>query len=192
GKTTFVKLLTGMLTPSSGMLSVRSSDDWSAVMQEPVKYTTFTVSDNVFLGDTSRSRDDAAIDAALAFSNFDGANKDALLGKDIGGTELSGGQWQKLAIARAVYRNRDMIILDEPTGNLDPLAEAEIFRKYIELSADKTVIFVTHRINAATLANRIIVFKGGRVIEDGSPDALLASGGEYARLYQAQSQWYDK
>lgn len=191
GKSTFVKLLTGMLTPSDGTLCVRSPGGWSAVMQEPVKYTTFTVGDNVFLGNVSAERDETAIDEALRFSGFGDADKNALLGKDTGGTELSGGQWQKLAIARAVYRNRDMIVLDEPTGNLDPLAEAEIFRKYIELSADKTVLFVTHRISAAALASRIIVFGGGHILEDGTPEELLGSGGEYARLHRAQAQWYE-
>lgn len=191
GKTTFIKLITGMLAPSEGALLAPSSKEWSAVTQNPMHYTTFTIGDNVFLGDTARPRNEAEIDSALIFSGFNNINKDALLGKDIGGTELSGGEWQKLAIARAVYRNRDIIVLDEPTGNLDPLAEAEIFKKYTELTADKTVIFVTHRISAAALADRIIVFKDGRLIEDGSPEALLASGGEYARLYKAQSQWYD-
>jgi ATP-binding cassette subfamily B protein len=148
------------------------------------------VGDNVFLGDVERERDEAKIDDALTFAAFDGADKDTLLGKDTGGTDLSGGQWQKLAIARAVYRSRDAVILDEPTGNLDPLAEAEIFKKYIEMSANKTVIFVTHRTSAAALADRVIVFRNGIVAEDGTPSDLLARGGEYARLYSAQGAWY--
>jgi len=172
GKTTFVKLLTGLL--------------------EPARFNTFTVADNVFLGDVGRERDEAAVDAALRFAGFEGADRNALLGKDIGGTDLSGGQWQKVAIARAHYRNRDFIVLDEPTSNLDPLAETEIFRKTIAMSEGKTVILVTHRISAAALADRIVVFKDGEIVEDGTHDDLMKRGGEYARLYAAQAVWYER
>ena len=114
-----------------------------------------------------------------------------MLGKDVGGTDLSGGQWQKLAIARAMYRDRDFIILDEPTSNLDPLAETEVFQKYISLAQDRTVLFVTHRISVASLAGRIVVFKDGRIVEDGTHQQLISQNGEYARLYREQSKWYD-
>lgn len=114
------------------------------------------------------------------------------MGKDIGSTDLSGGQWQKIAIARAYYRNRDFIVLDEPTSNLDPLAEGEVFKKYIEMSKDKTVIMVTHRISVASLADRVVAFKDGMIVEDGVHGELLAAGGEYARLYSTQAQWYDR
>ena len=202
GKTTFIKLAAGTLSPSGGELLINGAhaedidtlsryDAASAVVQDPSRYETFTIGDNVFLGDSARPRDESAIDAAIAFSGFDGADKDAPLGKDTGGTELSGGQWQKLAIARAAYRNRGFIVLDEPTSNLDPLAEAEIFKKYIDLAEDKTVIFVTHRVSAASLADRIVVFKGGRIVQDGA-HAELSRGGEYARLYAEQAKWYNR
>ena len=190
GKTTFVKLVTKMLMPSDGELQTLSNIELSTVMQDSSRYTTFTVGDNVFFGDSIIPRSEPSIDAALEFSGFAGVDKNALLGKDIGGTDISGGQWQKLAIARAVYRNRDFIILDEPTGNLDPLAEAEVFKKYIEMAKDKTVLFVTHRISAAALADRIIVFLNGKIIEDGTHNDLLKSNGEYAKLYNEQSKWY--
>jgi len=138
------------------------------------RFNTFTVADNVYLGDVERERDEAGIDSALAFAGFDGADRDAMLGKDIGGTELSGGQWQKIAIARAYYRNRDFYILDEPTSNLDPLAEAEVFKKYIAMTEGKTVIMVTHRISVASLADRIVVFRDGEIVEDGTHDELLS------------------
>lgn len=202
GKTTFVKLITGTLSPSEGELAINGIaagevnsasryDALSAVVQDAGRYV-FTVGDNVYLGDTLRERDEAAIDGALAFSGFSDGEKDALLGKDIGGTELSGGQWQKLAIARAAYRGRDFVILDEPTSNLDPLAETEVFKKYIELSEDKTVIFVTHRISIASLADRIVVFANGVIAQDGTHDELIAQNGEYSRLYNEQAKWYDR
>lgn len=203
GKSTFVKLLCGMLEPSGGVLSVNGADSrkldpgtkydrMSAVFQDPAKYTTFTVSDNVFLGDAKRARDEGLIADCLKKAGCPELEGDLALGKDVGGADLSGGQWQKLAIARAYYRGRDLILLDEPTGNLDPLAEAEIFKRYTEMSRDKTVVFVTHRISIAALADRVVVFGGGKIAESGTHEKLLAGGGEYARLYHEQAKWYDR
>lgn len=203
GKTTFVKLITGLIQPSDGILTINGipAEDLnpierymrqSVVVQDPTHYMTFTIRDNVFLGDTLKPWNDGNIDSALKFAGFKEQNKDKLLGKDIGGTDLSGGQWQKLAIARAAYRNRDFIILDEPTSNLDPLAETEVFKKYIALAEDKTVIFVTHRISVAALADRIIVFKDGKIRQDGSHDELIKQDGEYSHLYNEQAKWYDR
>lgn len=203
GKTTFVKLITGILSPSGGELRINDLsvekinpivwyNNISTVMQEAMQYVTFSIADNVFLGDTVKSRNEADIDTALSFSGLDEAEKDSLLGKDIGGTELSGGQWQKLSIARAAYRNKDFIILDEPTSNLDPLAETDIFKKYISLAENKTVIFVTHRISVASLADRIVVFSNGKIVQDGAHSELIGKDGVYSRLYTEQAKWYNR
>ncbi len=203
GKTTFVSLLTGLLEPSSGSVTFngQASDGLncesrfsatSCVVQMPSKYTTFTVGDNVYLGDTHRPRDEKMIEEALEFGGIGAGMKDELLGKDVGGRDLSGGQWQKLSISRACYRNRNIIVLDEPTSNLDPLAESEIFQKYMDLAGDKTVIFVTHRISVAALAQRIIVFDKGRIVGDGTHRQLMEENRVYARLYNEQSKWYDR
>ncbi len=203
GKTTFIKLLTGMLEPACGDIIINGVNvkdmepsikynRLSCVFQEPARFNTFTIADNVFLGDVERERSESQIDTALEFSGFEGTEKDAMLGKDIGGTDLSGGQWQKLAIARAYYRNRDFIVLDEPMSNLDPLAEAEVFKKYIAMTEGKTVIMITHRISVASLADRVVVFKDGEIVEDGSHEELLSNNGEYARLYSTQAKWYDR
>jgi ATP-binding cassette subfamily B protein len=192
-----------MLEPSSGEIWINGKNakeldaadkynSMACVFQEPARFNTFTIADNVFLGDVDKERDESAIDTALKLSGFEGADKSAMLGKDIGGTDLSGGQWQKIAIARAYYRNRDFIVLDEPTSNLDPLAEAEVFKKYIAMTEGKTVIMVTHRISVASLADRIVVFKDAEIVEDGTHDELLSNNGEYARLYSAQAHWYDR
>ncbi len=202
GKSTFVKLLTGMLSPSEGRLLLNGKrtedlhpeshfDAQSVVVQDPTHYETFTLYENVFLGETHRPYEEKTVQKALAFSGL-ASLENRLLGKYVGGTDLSGGQWQKLAIARAAYRNRDLIVLDEPTSNLDPLAETEIFKKYNSLAKDKTVIYVTHRISVAKLADRIIVFKNGKIEEDGTFDELMKLKGEFARLYEVQSQWYDR
>jgi ATP-binding cassette subfamily B protein len=203
GKTTFIKLITGTLSPSDGEMLINGIEaekinpvsrysELSAVVQDPSRYVTFSVADNVFLGDTNKIRNENQINEALLFSGLDNIGRETLLGKDIGGTELSGGQWQKLAIARAVYRGKNFIILDEPTSNLDPFAETEIYQKYMSMSRDKTVIFVTHRISVASLADRIVVFADGKVIQDGTHDELIHREGEYARLYNEQSKWYNR
>lgn len=203
GKTTFVKLLTGMLEPSMGQIlldgrnaekinSTYRYDYQACVFQEPARFHSFTIADNVFLGDVGKEREEEQIDTALSFAGLEGMDKTAMLGKDIGGTDLSGGQWQKLAIARACYRDRNLIVLDEPTSNLDPIAEAEVFRKYLAMTQGKTVIMVTHRISIAALADRIVVFKDGKIAEDGTHEDLLSRNGEYARLYSAQAEWYDR
>jgi ATP-binding cassette subfamily B protein len=203
GKTTFVKLISGIVTPSEGELFINGNhideinpvslySSISAVYQDPARYTTFTIADNVFIGDSKVVRNEMEIDKALSFADFTGNDKNELLGKDIGGTDLSGGQWQKLAIARGYYRNRDFIILDEPTSNLDPLAETEVFKKYIKMAENKTVIMVTHRIGVAAIADRIIVFKDGQITEDGTHEQLIDTDSEYAKLYKAQAKWYDR
>ena len=202
GKTTFVKLLTGMLSASKGQVEINDQDmqkinykTWynsiSAVYQEPAQYHTFTVADNVKMGDILKNDIDM-VTASLCQAGFSAADENTLLGKEIGGVDISGGEWQKLAIARCYYRDKDFMILDEPTGNLDPLAEAEIFKSYLRLSKNKTVLIVTHRISIAALADRIIVFSDGKIVEDGNHENLISLNGVYANLYHAQAKWYNR
>ena len=113
-----------------------------------------------------------------------------MLGKDFGGIDLSGGQWQRLAIARGLYRTHDMIILDEPTAAIDPLEEADIYRKFAEISADKTAFIVTHRLGSAQIADRIIVMDAGRIVDMGTHEELMQREGKYREMYHAQAKWY--
>ena len=106
------------------------------------------------------------------------------------GTELSIGQWQKLAIARAFYSKSDILILDEPTASLDPMAEQEIFNQFDELRSDKTSIFVSHRLSSATTADRIIVLQNGQIIETGNHSQLMNKKGEYYKLFSTQARRY--
>ena len=201
GKTTLVKLILGLLSPSMGEFTINGIESGSlnisnrlaqqsTVSQELSRYKTFTIKKNVYLGDTLNPLDETKIDQALDFVSLNDIASDEVLGKEIGGIDLSGGQWQKLAIARSVYRNRALLVLDEPTSNLDPLMETEIFQHYLTMANDKTVIYVTHRISMAALAQRIIVIKDGEIIQDGSHDDLIKNEGEYKRLYQEQAKWY--
>ena len=106
------------------------------------------------------------------------------------GMELSIGQWQKLAIARAFYADSEILILDEPTASLDPIAEQEIFNQFDALRSQKTTIFVSHRLSSATIANQIIVLENGCLIEKGSHTALMALGGKYYELFSTQAKRY--
>jgi len=104
---------------------------------------------------------------------------------------LSGGQWQKISIARAAYRSKARImILDEPTAALDPMAEAQLYRNFASLTEGKTTILISHRLGIASIVDRILVFADGRIVEDGSHKELMRKNGYYARMYNAQAQWY--
>ena len=106
------------------------------------------------------------------------------------GTELSIGQWQKLSIARAFYSNADILILDEPTASLDPIAEQEIFNQFDKLREGKTTIFVSHRLSSATIATKIVVLEGGKLVEEGDHKELMAKRGKYYTLFSTQAKRY--
>ena len=106
------------------------------------------------------------------------------------GIELSIGQWQKLSIARAFYGESDILILDEPTASLDPMAEQAIFDQFDSLSRDKTTIFVSHRLSSATIASKILVVEDGQLVEEGTHTELMALGGKYYTLFSTQANRY--
>ena len=107
-----------------------------------------------------------------------------------GGQGLSGGEWQRMAIARAFIRQPELLILDEPTAALDPMAEAEVYRQFGDLLAGRTALLISHRLGSARMADRILVLKGGRIAEEGHHDALVAKGGVYAAMWEEQASWY--
>ena len=106
------------------------------------------------------------------------------------GLELSIGQWQKISVARAFFRNSDIIILDEPTASLDAMAEQEIFSQFESLSKGKTTIFVSHRLSSATMASKIVVLEYGEIVEEGTHKQLIEKNGKYAELFHTQAQRY--
>ena len=105
--------------------------------------------------------------------------------------DLSGGQWQRIAIARGIYRTSWLIVLDEPTSNIDPCEESLIYEKFAQITKGRTALLITHRIGSAKIADKIVVMKEGRLVEAGRHSELLEQGGEYARLFKAQEQWYE-
>jgi ATP-binding cassette subfamily B protein len=107
-----------------------------------------------------------------------------------GGTNLSGGEWQKIALARAYMRDAQVLILDEPTASLDARAEYEVFQRFTELTAGRMAVLISHRFSTVRMADRILVLENGVVMEDGSHEALVARGGKYAELFSLQAAGY--
>lgn len=105
-------------------------------------------------------------------------------------TEFSGGEKQKLMIARSIYKGGVTVVLDEPTAALDPIAESELYHRYAELTTDKTSFFISHRFASTRFCDRILLLSGGRITESGSHDELIAENGRYAELYNVQAQYY--
>ena len=116
---------------------------------------------------------------------------DQILSKEFDGIDLSGGQWQSLAIARTIYRNHDIIILDEPTSAIDPIEEKKIYDIFNQISKGKIAIIITHRLGFVKNADRILVMEKGRIVEDGSHKELVARNGLYAKMLLEQMSWYN-
>ena len=203
GKTTLVRLLTGLYLPTEGSVKIGGEDtkqidlpsamkNTSAVFQKYMKYK-LNLDENVRISETAKQGD---IEQPLSEAGLpvDSAcfpeGKDTMLSREFDGVDLSGGQWQRVAIARGLYRAHGMIVLDEPTAAIDPLEETRVYRKFAELSRDKTAVIVTHRMGSARIADRIVVMKDGVIEDIGSHDELMARGGEYARMVNAQAAWY--
>lgn len=205
GKTTFSKLLTGAYLPSAGYVAYdgqRTGDlrrkslyeHISVVLQDFVHYH-FSLRENIGISDLGRMGDTEGMEelvrrvAGEEFLEKTGG-LDVQLGREFGGEELSGGEWQKIAIARGLWKDSDIIILDEPTSALDPLVEYDILSKFVEMIRDKTSIIISHRVGICRTADKIIVMKEGRMAECGRHEELLRKGGEYAKIWREQARWY--
>jgi len=156
------------------------------------------VSDNIRFGDIGRDPEEKEIREAAEQSGADDFISRLPAGYDTplmryfepDGIELSIGQWQKLAISRAFYSESDILILDEPTASLDPMAEQEIFNQFDRLRQDKTTIFVSHRLSSATVASKIVVLEYGKLIEEGTHKELMEKEGRYYELFTTQARRY--
>ncbi|NUR82805.1 MAG: ABC transporter ATP-binding protein [Nonomuraea sp.] len=205
GKTTLAKLLVGLYMPQSGavwwdglttaQLDRGSLFDHVALVAQDFVQWPFTARVNVTIGRAAREPDPATLEASAAFGRADevverlDAGWDTLLAPEfLGGTMLSGGQWQRIGLARAHYRDAAVVIFDEPTAALDPRAEIEVFERVSGLAAEgRAVVLVTHRLASVRRADRIYVLDRGRVIEQGTHDKLMALNGRYAELYTLQA-----
>lgn len=200
GKSTLLRLLAGIYQPASGEITYNgipaSQLSRQALFQDITclfqKFGTYqmTVSDNVHIGDFAKG--EAGIPAALAGAGFQGPSPDALLGREFGGTELSGGQWQRLALARAIFRQGELICLDEPTSAIDPVQESQLYLRIAQLCQGKAALLATHRLGIVRLCSRILVLRNGEIVASGTHEQLLKSSPYYRRLWDSQASLYQK
>lgn len=207
GKTTIVKLLARLYDPTEGriLLDGRDLRDYDldglrrgvgVIFQDFVRFH-FTAGENIGVGlvddmdDLPRVREAAARSLADKVIARLPRGYDQPLGRRFEeGVDLSGGEWQKIAIARAYMRDAQALVLDEPTAALDARAEFEVFQRFKELSLGRTVVLISHRFSTVRMADRVVVLAGGRVVEEGTHDALLTLGGRYAELFELQAAGY--
>ncbi len=208
GKTTLIKLMTRLYDPTEGEIlldgiNIKNYDVkelyamYGVVFQDFSKYAV-TARENITFGDLHNPYSEERFTYAAKQSGVDTFLADLPSGYDTplmrffekDATDLSGGQWQKVSIARAFYKDAEILILDEPTAALDPIAEAEIFRQFDELRAGKTTLFVSHRLSSATAADEIIVMQSGKILEKGDHKALMQKGGAYYNLFTLQAEKY--
>lgn len=208
GKTTIVKLLTRLYEPERGRILLNGVDIrefpleayraiFGVILQDFVRYH-LTARENIQVAKVSAPLDQGRLEEAARQAKANEVIKslplgwETMLGRqfDEQGQALSGGQWQRMALARALYRDAPVLILDEPTAALDAKAEAELFQAYRELTRGKTSLLITHRLNTVRMADRILVLEGGQIVEDGSHHELLQKRGRYYELFTTQAATY--
>ena len=207
GKTTLVKLLARLYDPDEGRILLDGVDlrdydlgslrkNIGIIFQDFVRYD-FVLRENIGISQIEALTDDARIREAAHRSLADSVVQrvpqgyDQMLGKRFdNGVELSGGEWQKVALARAYMREAQVLILDEPTAALDARAEYEVFLRFAELTKGRMAVLISHRFSTVRMADRILVLKNGELVDDGTHDELVARGGLYAELFSLQAAGY--
>jgi len=207
GKTTLAKILCGLYRPTAGAIrwdgvdatvsdpaAVRASI--AVVFQDFVRYPSLTAAQNIGIGLPARMDDRPAVEEAARRA---GAHEivaalpqgyETVLSRQFGGVDLSTGQWQRVALARAFLRDAPLVVLDEPTAALDPRAERDLFETVAALYRSRSAVLISHRLSSVRFADRICVLAGGRIIESGAHDDLVAAGGTYAELFELQAHAY--
>jgi len=205
GKTTLVKLLCGLYDPTEGAVLLNGIDIrefnrdeyyalFTAVFQE-FNILPATIADNIVQDTTHDNRRVADVTRLAGIQNKISSlpnGLDSLLIKEVhlDGEELSGGETQRLMLARALYKNAPILILDEPTAALDPIAESELYNRYDELSKDRTSVYISHRLASTRFCDRIILIDNKGISESGTHEELMEKGGKYAELFEIQSKYY--
>ncbi|BAY16330.1 ABC transporter, ATP-binding/permease protein [Nostoc sp. HK-01] len=207
GKTTLIKLLCRLYDPTAGSITIDGVDirdykiaelrrDISVIFQDYAKYN-FTAQENIWLANIELPANRESIMTAARRSGADDVitklpkGYDTILGKLFDqGEELSIGQWQKIALARAFLRDSQLIVLDEPTSAMDPKAEYEVFEKFRQLIQNQAAILISHRLSTVKMADRIYVMENGTIMESGTHDELIKLGSRYAYLYETQAKQY--
>ena len=211
GKTTLVKLLIGAYEPSDGVIMINDQpfsridresylSQLGALFQDYARYEFASLGQNVWFGDVDKKYDTAEIEEALRDADLEGFSSkyekglDQILSKDFDEkytTDLSGGQWQRLSIARAFFRSPNVLLLDEPTAAVDAKSEYEIFRNIIKKQSGKSTIIISHRFSTVRKAKKIIVLSNGKIVETGTHEELLAQDGTYAEMFKLQAEGYN-
>ncbi len=207
GKTTVVKLITRLYDPTEGQILLDGMDlrEYSledlhrhigVIFQDFMRFE-MTARENIAVGRIDWPNKQNEIETAAHKSLADtvvrkfSSGYDQMLGRRFeGGVELSGGEWQKMALARAYLRDAEMLILDEPTAALDARSELEVFERFAELTEGKMALLISHRFSTVRMADRIVVLSGGRLIEEGNHQQLMAAGGLYAEMFEMQAASY--
>jgi ATP-binding cassette subfamily B protein len=207
GKTTLVKLMTRLYDPVEGQVLLDGVDlreysledlyrEIGVIFQDFMRYE-MTARENIAVGRIDEVHNlpllMAAADKSMANEVIARLPRDyeQMLGRRFdSGVDLSGGEWQKVALARAYLRDAQVLILDEPTAALDARSEFEVFHRFAELTAGKTALFISHRFSTVRMADRIIVLQHGRIAEDGNHERLLNLGGRYAEMFEMQAANY--
>ncbi|HEY3738731.1 MAG TPA: ABC transporter ATP-binding protein [Bryobacteraceae bacterium] len=207
GKTTIVKLLARLYDPIAGSILLDGVDlreysvedlrrEIGVIFQDYMRYD-MSARDNIAFGKIESADDRPRVDQAAHKSLADGvigrlaAGYDQMLGRRFeGGADLSGGEWQKFALARAYMRDAQLLILDEPTATLDARAEYEVFERFADLTRGRMAVLISHRFSTVRMADRILVLDGGEIREQGSHAQLVALGGQYAQLFELQASGY--
>jgi ATP-binding cassette subfamily B protein len=207
GKTTVVKLITRLYDPTEGQILLDGVDlrEYSledlhrhigVIFQDFVRFE-MTARENIGIGRIDRMNDRSQLELAAHKSLADTvvgklpSGYDQMLGRRFeGGVELSGGEWQRIALARAYLRDAQLLILDEPTAALDARSELEVFERFAELTQGKMALLISHRFSTVRMADRIVVLSGGRLIEEGNHQQLMAAGGVYAGMFEMQAASY--
>ncbi|MBE6999506.1 MAG: ABC transporter ATP-binding protein [Ruminococcaceae bacterium] len=205
GKSTLMQLVTGQFPVTSGQIlaggvdlsSVNQASRYagvSAVFQKFGRYR-LTAGENITISADPMGEQALAVaaekgDVALNDTHTFPDGADTMLSREFGGVDLSGGQWQRVAVARGLYRDHDLVILDEPTAAIDPLEETRLYKRFAEIAEGKTAIIVTHRLGSARIADRILVMRDGVIDDVGTHEELIEKGGYYAEMYAKQAEWY--
>jgi ATP-binding cassette subfamily B protein len=206
GKSTLVKLLMGLYEPAHGNIMYGDTDigeintksinaNTSGVFQNYIRYQMI-LSDNIIISDYKKRAPAKYLDSICNMVDIDPYTSkfprayNTMLSREFEGVDLSGGQWQRIAIARAYYRDHHLIILDEPTSAIDPIEESNIYNQFMKISEGNTSVIVTHRLGSVRMADKIIVLSNGKIAETGTHKELMNNNGIYRTMIKAQANWY--
>ena len=209
GKSTLINLALGLSHPQKGVIFINGNDMneephdkvsryYGVAFQDFARFS-LSLKENVTIGRVEKVPTDFDLEQAFDKGGLQTVisrlpqKDDTIIGKqyDDNGIELSGGEWQRIALARAYYGDPEIVVLDEPTASIDPLQELRILENIRRYLDGKTAILVSHRIGLSRLADRILFMKNGEIVEEGTPEELLKANGEYAKMFNAQKELYN-